>query len=168
MTDPTPNHPGRFRYPARTRLVVAVGLALAIGGFVVAGMSASTDEGGDATVSGTAAAVTAETIAPGVEERIPPAGAKILGQETIGIDLAPSWTGELLLLPGKGAAEGSAVRLPDDEVEVTALNQLLYVPGPGKTIERLSGDYCLAATIWDRVEGRDATQRVENWCFSAT
>ena len=62
---------------------------------------------------------------------------------------------------GSGAPRG-------DEIERDELNRIIYRPGPGRAIERLSGDYCLVATIWDRVEGREQTQRVENWCFSAT
>ncbi len=65
-------------------------------------------------------------------------------------------------------SNAEAVPLPDDELDRDELNRIIYRPGPGKTIERLSGDYCLLATIWDQVQGRDATQRTETWCFSAT
>lgn len=151
-----------LRYPLRTRIVVLLVLAVAVAGFVVAGLSTDTDDGSGVAVSG---ADGASGGAPtGVERRIPGDGDEILGQETIGIDLAPGWTGELLLLPGNG----QAVQLPSDEVKVTALNELLYQPGEGKTVERLSGDYCVAATIWDQVRGREASERVETWCFAAT
>lgn len=154
--------PTKFRYPMRTRVIVVVVLAVAIAGFVVAGLSTDTDDGSGVALSGDGSEAEAGP-ANGVERRIPGEGDEILGQETIGIDLAPGWTGELLLV-----SKGTAVQLPSDEVQVTALNELLYQPAEGRTVERLSGDYCLAATIWDQVRGRDASERVETWCFAAT
>lgn len=166
MTSPSPA-PRAVSYPTRTKVVIAVVLAVAIAAIVVAYLS--TVEGGDSdvTVTGPGGQVgqdTAERDPSGVEALIPADGAEILGQEAIGIDLVPGWTGELTLLPGNGVA----TTLPEDEVERDGLNRITYQPGPGKAIERLTGDYCLVATIWDRVEGRDQTQRIENWCFSAT
>lgn len=160
-TPPTPA-PRRLAYPTRTKVVIVVVLAVAVAALVL-GYFATADRGGtDAPVSGTADA--GERVRGGVEALLPRDGAEILGQERIGIDLAPGWTGDLLLLPGNG----QATTLPEDELERDELNRITYLPGPGRTVERLSGDYCLAATIWDQVEGREATQRTVNWCFSAT
>ena len=164
MTSPSPGPQG-LSYPTRTKVIVAVVLAVAIAAIVLAYVS--TVEGEDSAVSVTGAdglQNTAERDPSGVEALIPPPDSEILGQEAIGIDLVPGWTGELTLLPGNGVA----TTLPDDEVERDGLNRIIYQPGPDKAIERLSGEYCLVATIWDQVEGREQTQRVENWCFSAT
>lgn len=164
MTSPSPTPQG-LSYPTRTKVIIAVVLTVAIAAIVLAYLT--TAEGGDDGVNVSGAdglQDTGERDPSGVEALIPPRGSEILGQETIGIDLVPGWTGELTLLPGNGVA----TTLPEDEIEVDGLNRIIYQPGPGKAIERLSGDYCLVATIWDQVEGREQTQRVENWCFSAT
>ena len=141
-------------------------LAVAIAAIVLAYLSTVEQDGTATRVSGADGLQDVGSRDPsGVEALIPPGGSEILGQEVIGIDLVAGWTGELTLLPGNGVA----TTLPDDELEQdSALNRITFQPGPGKAIERLSGDYCLVATIWDRVEGREQTQRVENWCFSAT
>jgi hypothetical protein len=161
MTSPSPG-PARLEYPTRTKVVVVVVLTVAIAALVLAYLTTAEGDGGDAQVTG--APGLGERDPDGVDALIPPRGSQILGQEQIGIDLAPGWTGELLLLPGNGRAS----TLPDGQLETDELNRITFTPGEGKAIERLSGDYCIAATIWDRVEGREATQRTENWCFSAT
>ncbi|HEX4902357.1 MAG TPA: hypothetical protein VFV42_06080 [Acidimicrobiales bacterium] len=156
-------NPAPLAYPTRTKVIVVVVLAVAISALVL-GYLTTADRGGPAAEVTGAGVDTANRVPGGVEALIPRDGAEILGQETIGIDLAPGWTGELLLLPGNG----QATTLPEDELERDELDRITFTPGEGKVIERLSGDYCLAATIWDRVEGREATQKTENWCFSAT
>jgi len=161
MTSPSPG-PAGLRYPTRTKVVIVAVLAVAIAALVLAYLTTVEGEGGNATVTGQPPV--GERDPDGVEALIPPRGAEILGQEQVGIDLAPGWTGELLLLPGNG----QAATIPEDELEVDELNRITFTPGEGKAIDRLSGDYCIAATIWDRVEGRETTQRTENWCFSAT
>ena len=147
-------------------MIIAVVLAVAIAALVLAYLSTVERDGTTTRISGADGLQdTAERDPSGVEALIPPGGSEILGQEQIGIDLVPGWTGELTLLPGNGVA----TTLPEEELQRdSALNRITYQPGPGKSIERLSGDYCLVATIWDRVEGREQTQRVETWCFSAT
>jgi hypothetical protein len=165
MTSPSPAPQG-LSYPTRTKVIIAVVLAVAIAALVLAYVT--TVEGDDGGVSVTGAdglQGTAERDPSGVEALIPPPDSEILGQETIGIDLVAGWTGELTLLPGNGVATTLS---PDELDRDAALNRITYQPGPDKAIERLSGDYCLVATIWDQVEGREQTQRVENWCFSAT
>ena len=164
MTRPSPTPQG-LQYPTRTKVIIAVVLTVAIAAIVLAYLTTAEGDSGDVSVSGTDGLQDTGSRDPsGVEALIPPEGSEILGQEAIGIDLVPGWTGELTLLPGNG----SATTLTDDDVEVDGLNRIIFQPGPDKSIERLSGDYCLVATIWDQVEGREQTQRVENWCFSAT
>lgn len=169
MTPSTPSGdtsapaPRALKYPTRTKVAVVAVLAVAISLLVIAGLStAEGEDPGLAVTGGDGEAVTAANT--GVERTFPRDGAEVLGQERIGIDLAPGWTGELVLVK----EGGEAVTLPEDELQRDDLNQITYQPGPDATVERLSGDYCLAATIWDQARGREASQRVETWCFSAT
>ncbi|HEU5083523.1 MAG TPA: hypothetical protein VFU14_09305 [Acidimicrobiales bacterium] len=165
--DPTAPTPAGLAYPTRTKVIVVGVLAVAIGLIVLAGLSTS-DGGDDVAVSGGGDAqgqdASGTPPADGVERVFPRDGAEILGQERIGIDLAPGWTGELMLVK----EGGEAVTLPEDELLRDELNQIFYQPGPDMTVERLSGEYCVAATIWDQARGREASQRVETWCFHAT
>ena len=162
MTPP----PTSFTYPTRTKVIVAVVVAIAIGGFVLAGMTADTDNADDIALSGGGGSGgQVERDADGVIRTSPRDEAQALAQEELRIQLSAGWTGELILLPSSGAA----IPLPDDEVEKTALNELVYVPEEGRTVERLpSGRSCVRATIWDQVEGRDASERVYSWCFDVT
>ena len=151
-----------IRYPARTKAVIAVVVTLALGGFIYAGLTADTDPEPEFTVSGSPGdRVVGED---GVEALLPGDGDEVLGQQRFGVDLAPGWTGELLLLPEGGAP----VPLPEDELDrVEELNQIFYQPLPGKTVSRLAGGTnCVLATIWDQVRGRAATERERSWCFS--
>jgi hypothetical protein len=158
--------PTSFTYPTRTKVIIAVVVAIAIGGFVLAGMSADTDNADDIALSGGGGSGgQVERDADGVIRTSPRDKAQALAQEELRIQLSAGWTGELILLPSSGAA----IPLPDDEVEKTALNELVYVPEEGRTVERLpSGRSCVRATIWDQVEGRDASERVYSWCFDVT
>lgn len=163
MTAPQPT----LAYPTRTKIIVAVVLAIAIGGFVLAGLTAETDPDRGVFVNGTLAegggAVASDP--DGVIRVDPREGDEVLAQEPILIQLSPTWTGELTLLPSSGVA----IPLPADEVRRTALNELIYVPGAGMTIERLpSGVNCMRATVWDQVRGREASERLESWCFDVT
>lgn len=163
-----------FSYPARTKLIVAVVAALAIGAFVLAGMSADTENADEIALSGPGAgtnsdggetAAQAQRDPDGVIQLQPRDGAEALAQERIRIQLSAGWTGELTLLPSSGAA----IPLPADQIDVTALNELIFVPGDGQAIDRLPpGRNCVRATIWDQVEGREATERLEAWCFDVT
>ncbi len=152
-------------YPTRTKIVIVVVLFVAIGGFVLAGLKTSTDPEVDAAISGAEPQAPQVTIANGVERLQPGRGTEAFAQESIEIDLVSGWRGELVIQPDSG----DAIPLPEGEVEFTSLNQLIFEPGEGKTIERLpSGQVCVRATIWDQVRGRPATERVESWCFDVT
>lgn len=160
-TDPPAADAPELGYPLRTKVIVVVVLIVAITGFVFAGLTADTSTDDDVTVSGTPGETVSD--ADGVEIRIPADGSEILAQQPFGIDLAPGWTGELVLLP----SNGPAIALPEDELTVTPeIDQFLYFPLPGNTIERLpGGQNCVRATIWNQVRGREASERVEQWCF---
>lgn len=160
-TDKRPN----VSYPLRTKIVIVAVLAVAVGGFVLAGLQTDTDPEDGITISGDDPEITQPTIANGVEAIRPGRGTEVFAQERIELDLSPGWRGELVLQPDSGAA----IALPEDETEFTSLNQVIYQPGEGKTIERLpSGRVCVRATIWDQVRGRPNTERVESWCFDVT
>ena len=170
MTDPTTQQNTSFSYPTRTKIVIVVVLILAVGGFVVAGLSTDTDISDDIAVTGNGGTGNetggGQTDDPdGVIRTTPRDGAQTLAQQELRLQLSPGWTGELTFVPSSGVA----LPLPADEVETTALNELVYVPDDGRTIERLpSGRNCVNATIWDQVEGREATERRHSWCFDVT
>ena len=155
--------PPSFQYPARTKLLVVVVLAVAVTGFVLAGLTAETDGSDSVQVSG---APGQASEAEGVVAFAPRDDGQALAQDAFSIRLSPGWTGELTFLPGNG----SAVALPDDEVEVSPLNELVYRPAEGKTLEELPRGVrsCVLATIWDQVRGREASTRTETWCFYVT
>lgn len=150
------------RYPMRTRIVVVAVLAVAIGSFALAGILADTDHE-EATIAGGAPAQSIDR--NGVQAVTPANGAQTLSQQAFGIDLADGWTGEMTLQP----PDGVAVFIPPDQLERSALNELIFQPGAGRVLESLpSGRNCVRATIWSLVQGRDATERVESWCFQVT
>lgn len=162
-----------FSYPVRTKLIAAAVVALAVGGFVFAGLAANTEDAGDIAVSGAGedtssdagSATQAQRDPSGVIQVHPRRDTEALAQERIRIQLSAGWTGELTLLPSSGAA----IPLPEDQIDTTALNELIFVPGDGQAIDRLPpGRNCVRATIWDQVEGREATEKLESWCFDVT
>lgn len=158
MTAPQP-----IRYSLKTKILVVVCLTVATAGFVIAGLATDTDTENFVTVSGAPGqAVSLD----GVEAFLPGNGDEVLAQQKFGIDLAAGWTGELTLLPGTGAA----VAIPDEELERSALNELIFEPGPGQTITELPRGLtsCVRAVVWDQVRGREASERTESWCFKVT
>lgn len=159
------DRPPTVRYPARTKAIIVVVLALAIGGFVLAGFSAETEAPETPELSGGPSTAVPSTIANGVELLDPGRGDQVLAQERVRIDLVAGWTGELVLQP----SAGEAIPIPADEIEITALDELIFVPGDGKVVERLpNGRLCVRATIWNQARGRSASERVETWCFDVT
>lgn len=148
-------------YPLRTKIIIAVVLTVAVGAFVLAFVSVNTDT--DPEIVGGAPGQASS--AQGVQAVVPGDGAQVLAQQRVGIRLADGWTGELTLQP----ASGAAIPLPLDQLEPGTQNELIFQPGEGKAIERLpTGNNCMLAVIWSRVDGRDATERVEQWCFQVT
>lgn len=168
-TTDAPTPAGGPIYSTRAKVVIVAALTLAVGGFVLAGMRADTDNDDAITVSG----VPAQAVdADGVEALVPRDGAEILAQQRIGIDLADGWVAELVLQP----PSGPAIVLPPEQLETSALNEQIFQPGcPGdatcgpKVLDRLpAGRNCLRATVWNQIRGRDATERIESWCFDVT
>ncbi|MDZ7675147.1 MAG: hypothetical protein U5K30_08785 [Acidimicrobiales bacterium] len=154
-------------YPLKTRVAIVVVLAIGIGALVLAGLSTETggEDDGPAVSGGEEPQATGSTLANGVEGRSPGRGTEALAQESIRLDLVSSWTGELTLRP----ESGPEIPIPDDQLEITELAELVFTPGENKAVERLpNGRICVRATIWDQVQGRAASERVESWCFDVT
>lgn len=148
------------RYPLSTRIVVVVVVAVAVAAFVAAGMTA--DAGNDDAVSVSGAPGQAVSRA-GVQALLPPESSQHLAQQKIGIDLQPGWLGQLTITP----ADGVPIPLPNDQLERSALDELVFQPGPGQVLESIpSGQTCVTALIWDQVQGRSASERNETWCFT--
>lgn len=166
MTSPTPTRIPPLSWTAR--LLVAGGLLFAFGLIVLAGMRTNTDGNANVSLSGqgdaNVGAGGAGGLARGVEQFFPFDGAEILGQQAFGVDLEPTWLAELTLLP----ANGPAIALPEEEMTITMqLNRFLYQPQPDGVVKRLpGGTNCVEATIWNQIEGRQNSERVETWCFS--
>lgn len=150
------------RYPLRTWIIIVAVVALAGGAFVLGGRAADTDNSDSVSVSGSPGQAIGSD---GVDAVVPGNGAQALSQQTFGIDLADGWAGELTLQP----PDGGAIFIPPDQLERSALNELVFQPGPGKVITSLpTGNNCVRATIWSLVRGRDNSERVESWCFRVT
>ncbi|MGE0796054.1 MAG: hypothetical protein AB7H43_12720 [Acidimicrobiia bacterium] len=93
-----------------------------------------------------------------IEVLDPPAGSPgVPRQQPIIVDLAPGWTGVLLL---------NGLEIPEDElVRRPELNQFSYQPGEGKIIEQLPpGRVVASAVIWQVFESRE-TGRPFTWTF---
>lgn len=97
-----------------------------------------------------------------VEHLIPPRGDQVLRQTEIGIDLAPGWTGVLMV---------NGVEIPEDQLRrVDAQNQFFFTAGPGREFEELPpGTVEVTALIWRPVDGetRDDGERVR-WTFAVS
>lgn len=150
----------KSRYPLPTRIAVVVVVTLAVGAFVAAGLTADADNDDSVSVSG---APGQRVDVDGVQARLPPENSQHLSQQKIGIDLQSGWLGELTITP----SDGVPIPIPNDQLERSALDELVFQPGPGKVLEAIpSGRTCVSARIWDQVQGRANTERTESWCFN--
>ncbi|MEA2687144.1 MAG: hypothetical protein QOE93_2339 [Actinomycetota bacterium] len=95
---------------------------------------------------------------PPAIERVSPAGGDLdLRQITIAADLAPGYTGYLLL---------DGVEVPRDDLQIVpALNSITLLPLPGSDYEALQpGSHC--ATVVYRMIGQPETESDQfRWCF---
>ena len=107
------------------------------------------------TDSGTESDVVASGGADAVEQLIPTRNAETLSQAEVGVDLAPGWTGVLVV---------NGEEIPENELDVVAaLNQVLYRPPDGLE----SGRNCVRAIVWQSSESREQSRNVD-WCFEVT
>lgn len=132
----------------RRRLLIGLGLVVAAG-LLVFGFTRDQAREGTTASGGDA-----------VENLIPADGSEALAQGTIGVDLAPGYTGTLTI-------NGAAV--PSDElVDDRQQYQILYQPSPESALGDLpAGENCATARIWDIAEGEDES-RLVTWCFNIT
>lgn len=95
-----------------------------------------------------------------IEALVPTEGAEVLQQGRFGIDLAPGWDAALVV---------NDVVIPDDQLQrIPELNQVFFIPGEDKVIDRLPpGDNCVSARFWPVATGEEDSQ-VRTWCFSVT
>lgn len=93
-----------------------------------------------------------------IDRLIPAPNAKILAQDTIGIDLADGYTATLAL---------NGTQIPDDQLTVVPqLNQVTFTPGPGKDTQLVAAQQnCLVATYWRLSTGPSQSQ-TQSWCFT--
>ena len=89
---------------------------------------------------------------------IPAEGDLDLRQARIGVELAPAWTGVLLV---------DGTEIPEDQLQrVVGLNQIFYYPGPGKETGALApGRHCATAFVWQITQSRRAGHPY-SWCFN--
>jgi hypothetical protein len=130
------------------RIVLSLLVSAAVILLAVA-FSLSGDEGGSVAITDVA-----------VEARIPPPGDVNLRQARIGVDLAPGYTGVLLV---------DGTEIPEDQlVRIEGLNQVFYTPGPGTETGPLSpGRHRITAVFWPVEESRQAAARQVSWEFNA-
>jgi hypothetical protein len=97
-----------------------------------------------------------------VERLFPPRDSEALQQVQVGVDLGSLYDGVL---------EVDGREVPEEEVvRVAGVNQVLFSPGEGLTVEEWDpGRNCVRAIVWPIVEGRggDGTRNVD-WCFEVT
>ena len=92
-----------------------------------------------------------------IQERFPPPGDLDLRQVTVGVKLAPGYTGELTV---------DGVRVPDDEVHrEPALYQITLAPKPDSQFNLGPGRHCAAVRYWPLAEPSDVRE-APPWCFN--
>ena len=152
MTAP---HPSADRRPpmseARYRALIGVAVAGALVAIVLGVRATQTGDKDPVTVSGRPDVV---------EHLVPRAGAEVLQQFEVGIDLAPGYEGALAV---------NGVEIPEDELRlVPQQNQVFFQPGEGKVLTELqAGPNCIEATAWRSSLGRGADDETFQWCFEA-
>ena len=130
--------------PWLKRIVMTLIAALAVGGLVYA-FSGPTEK--DATAM------------PPAVEAVSPAGGELdLRQATIAADLAPGYTGYLLI---------DGVEVPRDDLQIVdALNSITLRPQPDSDYAQLEpGPHC-ATVVYHRVGQPEAEAASHQWCFS--
>ena len=99
---------------------------------------------------------------PAVEELFPAAGAEVLVQTSVGIDLADSPSYKIVSFRLNG------VELPQDEwLFSLGTQRLTYQIGDNQTVTELRPERnCAQVEFYPTLEGVASTRQV-NWCFSA-
>lgn len=132
----------------RRRILLGLAVAAAFG-LLFFGFSRDSGTEGTAASGGDA-----------VEALIPAANSEVLSQNTIGLDLAAGYTGELSI---------NGTQVPDDElVDDRQQYRLLYQPAENSALGTLpAGENCAQALVWPISDGRQNARTV-SWCFNVT
>jgi hypothetical protein len=92
-----------------------------------------------------------------VQQVFPPPGDLDLRQVTVGVRLAPGYTGDLFI---------DGAQVPEDEVHrEPALYQITLQPRPGGQFNLGPGRHCAAARYW-RLAQPDDKRDSAPWCFT--
>jgi len=136
-------------YSTRFKIVAAAIVAVAIA-MLAYGCSALSSGNKDPVLSTGDAKI--------VDNLIPRRNSEVPQQSDVGIDLAPGWTGTLVL---------NGVEIPKDELQITPeLGVIEFTPGKGKAVEHFrGGQNCVQAIIWRISDGRGVADRTIPWCF---
>jgi hypothetical protein len=137
-------------YSRRFRLVAGLVLAAAAGLFTLAYLSFQDGSEDPILQSGDADEF--------VDELIPQRNASVVQQQTVGIDLIPTWTGVLVI---------DGTEIPQDQLQITPeLGLIQFTPNEGLAVEQLrAGTNTVNAIVWPRSESRETAARTIAWTF---
>lgn len=137
-------------YSLRFRLVAGLVVAAAAGLFTLAYLSFQDGSEDPILQSGEADEF--------VDELIPQRNASVVQQQTVGIDLIPTWTGVLVI---------DGTEIPQDQLQITPeLGLIQFTPNEGLAVEQLrAGTNTVSAIVWPRSESRETAARTIAWTF---
>jgi hypothetical protein len=95
-----------------------------------------------------------------VELKAPAPESNVLSQAQLLIDLTTNYDASFVV---------NGVLIPDDQLQKRPeLNQVIFIPGPGKVIEKFpAGRNCVDANIF-RIDGVQEDVPATRWCFNVT
>ena len=95
-----------------------------------------------------------------VELQAPTPESSVLSQAQLLIDLTTSYDASFVV---------NGVTIPDDQLQKRPeLNQVIFIPGPGKVVEKFpAGRNCVEADIF-RIDGVEEDVPPVRWCFNVT
>ena len=128
-------------------MIISLLLAVAVGGFWLAGAGARTEE------------ESAAVIDSAVEATYPGESELDVRQARIGVDLQSGYTADLTI---------DGIQIPEDELQrVESLGIVYYLPDPSRTTGALEpGRHCAQAFLWQPTRGkREDVGRTFSWCF---
>jgi len=137
-------------YSFRFRLLAGLVIVAAVGLFTLAYLSFQEGSEDPILQSGEADEF--------VDELIPARSASVVQQQTVGIDLIPTWTGVLVV---------DGTEIPQDQLQVTPeLGLIQFTPNEGQAVEQLrAGTNTVDAIVWPRSESRETAARTISWTF---
>ncbi|MCU1354204.1 MAG: hypothetical protein JWM05_3413 [Acidimicrobiales bacterium] len=159
LLDAPPQPPaatGRDEWPAwLRRSVIAVALVVAAGFFVFATQRGQHGDTGPAND-------------PAVEQRVPGPGARVLQQAQVGAQLKPGYDGRVSVngieVPEDqmaGAVDPSSSIAAKYGVRPNTKQDVLFIPGPGKVIEKLPpGRATIQVRLWKIIEGPSKSRTI--------